>query len=293
MKTFADYFEIVKFATPETNVRLKDSNIVPKNDEIIIKKCFDWQDLMHLYLADTILTRNGIFANWYIPYKPFARQDRTTAINHANESLVFWDIFHSLKRRLIFLDVHSENHRLGKTIHQLAPLFFHNIPSIQFDTFEFKHYSTKFTAICPDAGASKKINFYNSRDVIYCTKKRDPITGRLSNFIVPDFKPKNRTTVVIDDICDGGGTFIGIAKQLQLIRNKSKLVLYITHGLFTKGLDELFNYYDIIVTTNSVNDIPIIQNLSSHFKSEDSRLVILDVLSDEFIEFAKKEELIF
>ena len=57
--------------------------------------------------------------------------------------------------------------------------------------------------------------------------------------------------VIIDDICDGGGTFIPIAKELKA-KGCRKVVLYVTHGAFTKGTQVLFeNGIDEIFTTNS------------------------------------------
>ena len=157
MKTFENYFEIIKFATPETNVRLKDSNVVPKCDDIIIKKCMNWEDFMHLICADDILTRNEIWVNWYVPYKPFARQDRVTAAGHANESsLMHQLIFDHLNGRMIFLDVHSDRYESGKNLHQFAPIKHYN----PFDCSYFYNtnsWSANFHLIVPDAGAAKKI----------------------------------------------------------------------------------------------------------------------------------------
>lgn len=54
-------------------------------------------------------------------------------------------------------------------------------------------------------------------DVI-CSKVRDPKTGQLSGFKIenPEVIEKNVNLpfVVIDDLCDGGGTFKGIAQLL-------------------------------------------------------------------------------
>lgn len=50
----------------------------------------------------------------------------------------------------------------------------------------------------------------------------------------------------------GGATFIPIAQQLKQLGAKS-IVLYVTHGIFSKGLDILFNSgINNIITTNSL-----------------------------------------
>jgi ribose-phosphate pyrophosphokinase len=61
--------------------------------------------------------------------------------------------------------------------------------------------------------------------------------------------------VIIDDICDGGRTFIEIAKILKEEKKDIKISLIVTHGIFSAGLKELYEYFDMIVTTNSVIDV--------------------------------------
>ena len=122
--------------------------------------------------------------------------------------------------------------------------------------------------ISPDAGASKKIYKLAEKigykgDIITCSKDRD-IHGKLTKTIVPnlgfDF---NKDIIIIDDICDGGATFINIAKEIKTqlefhkasgYKNKSKIYLIVTHGIFSKGLEELGEYFNGIYCTNSYQD---------------------------------------
>lgn len=55
------------------------------------------------------------------------------------------------------------------------------------------------------------------------------------------------TIWIVDDLCDGGATFISVAKLLREHYNFHELNLYVTHGLFSKGKDELFKYYTTIL----------------------------------------------
>lgn len=69
-----------------------------------------------------------------------------------------------------------------------------------------------------------------------CYKERDQATGKLSNFKVPSEGLKTADQLlIIDDICDGGGTFAGLAKELRT-HGARKVVLFVTHGIFSKGL---------------------------------------------------------
>lgn len=120
--------------------------------------------------------------------------------------------------------------------------------------------------ISPDAGANKKIyklaeEIGYGGEIITCSKSRD-VDGKLTKTDVPKISEK-KDLIIIDDICDGGSTFINIAKEIKkttsngnYINNFNKLYLVVTHGIFSKGFEELNKYFDGIYCTNSYSDIP-------------------------------------
>ena len=123
-----------------------------------------------------------------------------------------------------------------------------------------------FILISPDAGANKKIYKiadeinYNG-DIITCSKDRDN-NGKLTKTIVPIEQLKNnwfRDRIIIDDVVDGGATFINIIRAIDDQRNDrpegGKNYLIVTHGIFSKGLNEILQYFDGIYCTNSYKDI--------------------------------------
>lgn len=61
--------------------------------------------------------------------------------------------------------------------------------------------------------------------------------------------------VIMDDLCDGGGTFIAEAQYLRDVGIKNPLYLFVGHGLFTKGLEPVLAHFDKILCTNSYQDI--------------------------------------
>jgi ribose-phosphate pyrophosphokinase len=66
-----------------------------------------------------------------------------------------------------------------------------------------------------------------------------------------DFEGKS--ILIVDDICVGGGTFIGLAKMLR-DRNVGNLFLAVSHMTVQKVNPELFNVFDEVFTTNSKYD---------------------------------------
>ena len=59
----------------------------------------------------------------------------------------------------------------------------------------------------------------------------------------------------MDDISDGNGTFIALANMLvKTGNNGSQLDLYVTHGIFSKGLDNIRGLYNKVYTANLMNN---------------------------------------
>jgi len=73
----------------------------------------------------------------------------------------------------------------------------------------------------------------------------------------------NQNILVVEDIIDSGGTLCKAAELLKK-NGAKKLFCYATHGIFTKGVSELSNCYDVILTSNT------------HY-SENSNVKIVDV----------------
>jgi ribose-phosphate pyrophosphokinase len=117
--------------------------------------------------------------------------------------------------------------------------------------------------VSPDAGASKKIYDsakYNKIDrVITASKVRDSHTGKITHTEVPLSEAFNlyyhgEKFVICDDICDGGRTFIELAKAILDKVPNAELYLVVTHGIFSAGFEELSKYFKRIFTTNSYQE---------------------------------------
>lgn len=83
------------------------------------------------------------------------------------------------------------------------------------------------------------------------SKSREFIDGKsklIQKVDRQDFEGKD--ILIVDDICVGGGTFIGLAKILKE-RNIGKLYLAVSHMTVQNLNPELFEAYDNVFTTNS------------------------------------------
>ncbi len=73
----------------------------------------------------------------------------------------------------------------------------------------------------------------------HCIKKRNQLTGVIESIIIPDVDFKGKRILIVDDICDGGATFVEIARQLTAAE-AAFIGLRVTHGIFSKGVDILY-----------------------------------------------------
>ena len=111
---------------------------------------------------------------------------------------------------------------------------------------------TEVVLILPDSGAAKKADHYRDwspaiTDVVQCRKSRDAMSGRIS-LVVPDPDLcRGRSCLIVDDLCDGGATFLSIAQQIKC----RDITLAVSHGIFSKGLNPFAGWFDRIITTTS------------------------------------------
>lgn len=107
--------------------------------------------------------------------------------------------------------------------------------------------------IGPDAGSRARASLVADRlglPVFTASKSRDPATGKLKGYHAPEGLRGGRY-LVMDDICDGGGTF---ALLRQAMPDDVSLDLWVTHGGFS-GPEHSHNAlagYGNVFTTDSL-----------------------------------------
>jgi ribose-phosphate pyrophosphokinase len=243
-------FETFTFSGGEPHIKIKE---VVTGAVTITQRITSFNDVGFVLLATDALRRMNIKEiNLFIPYFPAARQDRVMVSGEALSVKVYADIINSQNyEKVTVFDPHSE----------VTPALLNNVEIIDNHEFVKRCLETikeDIVLISPDGGALKKIYklsaYLGGIEVIECSKKRDVKTGKLSGFTVYANDLNQKTGVVIDDICDGGGTFLGLGKALQE-KNSGDLHLIVSHGIFNKGFEQLEDIYKTIFTTNSFRDV--------------------------------------
>lgn len=215
----------------------------------VTQRLNSFNDLGLLCLATDALQRIGAkLDTLVIPYFPAARQDRVMIPGEPLSVKVYADIINTLNfKKVIVFDAHSE----------VTPALLNNCEVVTNHHF-IQQVITKIAKevilISPDGGALKKIykvsEFLGGIDVVECSKSRDVKTGKLTGFKVYENDLHGKACLIVDDICDGGGTFMGLAKELKN-KNAGSLYLAVSHGIFSKGFEELNKNFENIFTTNS------------------------------------------
>lgn len=234
-----------------TDAWTKDGTIL--QDNTVLCRIKESDDLMKLCLFTNAFKNfvGRMPCRLVLPYIPYARQDRIANPGEALSIKVFANILNSLGYRQVFvLDPHSD----------VCTALIENVKVLpQWEIFS-DSIMEGVDLISPDAGALKKIYKLqaaakaNGVDVPVrtATKHRDTQTGYISNTTL-DGEAQNKTCVVVDDICDGGGTFLALGNTIR--QQYDKCILMVTHGIFSKGLDELSKVYDRILCTNSFQEL--------------------------------------
>lgn len=211
-----------------------------------------------MMICESVRERGGRVKNLVIPCIPGARQDRikwegdmlftikyvAKAINDQNFD------------RVTTLDPHSM-----ATTALIDRLYVHDTRHVYVRLMYMVGSSRVWDGvISPDIGAMKRAEEFSqvtrtfdfghnpAIPVFPGTKHRDPETNKLSGFSVEGLE-SGKHYIVVDDLCDAGGTFLGLAEKIH--EAGATADLFVTHGLFTKGTEKLAEAFQNIYATDS------------------------------------------
>lgn len=262
----ADGIEIVekhiKFSDGGSNIKIK-TGLEPKKIVVTIKdEPVDGQ----LYLYELVRELLSFFypevkVTIHAPYLPHGRADRAfeegtiTPLFLICDSIWWCDELivrdpHSDFTKLFFEDSLTEYTEISQ-LQSLIDAPFSALKKYDFDIL-----------VAPDKGAKEKtqnIAEYFDAPFVTCDKDRDPATGWINSVIV-NGDVKGKRCMITDDICDGGGTFLLTAKALRE-QGAESVSLYVTHGIFSKGLDIFEGLIDCIVCFHTVMDHVTMQDV--------------------------------
>lgn len=232
--------EVMHFPGGETHIKVPDG--IPHGTTwIALMRGADADDLATLGMWADIAKSRGEKAYALIPYLPGARADRGEPFG----AKVYANIINSFGLDgVVCLDPHSP----------VMPSLINNLITVDHTDMVLQGLigSGDFAGvIAPDKGAAERAsNIAAALNVPWfqAEKTRDFATGKLTGFTCEPL-PEDGPLLVVDDICDGGGTFMGLADATGL--PSDRLALWVTHGVFSGEAWKLSQHFGWIACTDS------------------------------------------
>ncbi len=237
---------VKKMMFPDSQPHIILQNISPGEDVRVVAPIRSALELVQLMMVSNALkTITAPLQQLVIPYLMGARYDRVMNYGDSFDLEMISEIINGFNANEVAIyDVHSTVALdLIKNSHCIT-----NMGLVK------KYNKPNGVLIIPDKGAQKKAShfpFWNHKlvDVITCEKTRDK-EGKVSLTVNNPEVCQDRNCIIIDDICDGGATFLAIADQIQ----PKHLTLMVSHGIFSKGTAVLKKKFHDIITTDSFFD---------------------------------------
>lgn len=257
-----DFYRVSVFPAGEMNIELKEEHLweLPVTYDLEVlpgkKVSGEWVNAFQGRWLEELLMLVGAMESHYghrealrdlfLPYFPYSRADRKIQKNGYFQSNMF-SVMHGILSG-IFLNIRT------KDLHN--PVYDdHGWMSPILNTVVRLGENTENTVfLFPDKGSTKKELF---RDV---SEKNLPFvvfdkvrSDEGVQIVVSEEKNLPESLhgfrgVIMDDICDGGATFIELAKAIREIPKfrEMPLELHVTHGIFSKGKECLKEHFSVV-----------------------------------------------
>lgn len=240
-------FIIIKYPDGQRNIKINIEKLNVKNPVIIKCRIKTFNDLEILGCMINSLKRN----DFYIEKLEFIyllgiRCDRVFEIGQPN---YFKDVICPIINSFQLNEI--------SVLWPFSPLPIRN-NYINNCHNEYYNYIGSYLNYDISISGDESSNFFQGSSTdLYFKKIRDEKCEISLKIKIPDhIKNKEiKSILVVDDLCDGGRTFIEGAKLLNEIFPNSILNLFVYHAIFSSGTQELLKYYNKIFCTDSYNKL--------------------------------------
>lgn len=256
----------ITFPTGEKHIRIRNLSV---DDRIVLYNGDPTGDLMKLGMAVDICRRTNVRSiKLIMPFMPYARQDRVVTDGDPVSVAVFARFINLLDLdQVVITDPHSDVAvtwlNKVKVVHQWEV-------AVQAVIQLKSRLKVPLALVAPDLGAQDKVRHLRDHlehltnwiyPIIQCDKTRDKETGKITGFKILDGEPRGLHCLMVDDICDGGATMVGLAEVIQNAGAVGQS-LYISHGIFSRGTKHIFEWFNYVYASDSfpcVNGVQTIE----------------------------------
>lgn len=240
-------YSISRFPDGEVQISLGDFS----HKEQIQVKCriTNAENLFILMQVLDILDRHEVSYVLSIYYLMGMRMDRVIDFNRPFTLKI---VLNSLKNcnadNIKILEPHSDTYYDYRFGGKFTELYIEGSPS--------NTVWHSYQMILPDAGAKEKYDYQYVGTALTCSKVRDLTTGKILEIKIDNPEAiSDKPLLILDDLCDGGDTFCGIAKAFNSLGiSKERLNIAVTHMVNPKGIKNLSENFNHVWFTNSYED---------------------------------------
>lgn len=189
-------------------------------------------EVMHLAQLASLLALQAVPAFLDIEFLPYARQDKPVSNDATFALRPFAALLNAMGwARVTIYDPHSS---------VATNLIQNSLAKYYVDEATAAFTVSGSDVLCfPDAGAREKYAaMFGALPIAFAEKVRDQATGFLVTGALSGEPVHGKRVLIVDDICDGGATFIGLAAKLRYA-GAASVALFVSHGLFTRGVKAL------------------------------------------------------
>lgn len=240
-------YTISRFPDGEVQISLGEFS---HKDQVCVKcRITNAEELFIVTQVLDILDRHDVYYDVDIFYLMGMRMDRVMDFNRPfTLKVIVKMLSNSNAENVAVLEPHSDviyDYRLGNKFRALYPE----------ELTRPESWVTNYQLVLPDAGAVERYGYF-SENCITCSKVRDLATGKILEIKVDNpEKIGSQPLMIVDDLCDGGGTFCGIAEALgKLGVPKERLNISVVHMVNPKGIENLSKNFNRVWITNSYRD---------------------------------------
>lgn len=243
-KSDIDY-SISRFPDGEVQITLGEFS---HKDEINVKcRITSAEELFILMQVSDILKRHGMKFSISIYYLMSMRMDRVMSFDRPYTLNIVVNVLDNLGAYRIYLFCPHSSTALDlfryTSVAQINPDGLDNMVDTIFNDYQI---------VLPDAGAVERTAGDIPEDVVIGEKVRNITTGKIESIKIKNPEViDGRPLLIIDDLCDGGGTFVWLAQTIREIDSKADINIVVCHMVNFKGIENLSKNFNRVWFTNS------------------------------------------
>lgn len=239
---------------PDGEIQITLGEFSHKDDVNVKCRITSAEDLFILMQVADTLVRHGMYFNISIYYLMGMRMDRVMDFNRPFTLKVIVNILDNLGAyHISIFGLHSDaclNH-------------FRKTAVVEMHSEEWEQFMSELTTVnryqvmLPDAGAVKRYcrNGKLADCILVGQKVRDTKTGQIISIGISNPEALDgRHILLVDDLCDGGGTFCGLANAIREVNKDVKISIVVNHMVNPKGIENLSKTFNHVYYSNSYKD---------------------------------------